>query len=291
MESAGTYGVMSLKSPLPTLLALSLIATIAQADEGVFDSKGVKIRYVTEGEGEAIVLIHGWMSDVTMWGPKLSPLPGFKIIALDCRGHGKSDKPHDPRKYGGEMAADVVRLLDHLKIEKAHLVGYSMGAFIAGKVASTQPKRVLSLVYGGQAPLLPGDAGAKEIDVFAKAVEDGKGLASYLIYVRPELNEKTAEAFAKIAYDGKDVKAWAVAGKSFKGLEVKSRDLKRCKVPTLFIHGDKEAESTKSRVAFLVKEMPWSTLKVVAGADHVTTLAKPAFGTALVQFLLANKSK
>ena len=57
---------------------------------------------------------------------------GFQLIALDCRGHGKSDKPHDPAEYGPEMAADVVRLLDHLRIEKAHLLGYSSGAFIAG---------------------------------------------------------------------------------------------------------------------------------------------------------------
>lgn len=282
---------MNFKFLFATLLVLSAVPSFAYAEDQFLDSDGVKIRYVTEGEGEAVVLIHGWMSDVTMWGPKLSPLPGFKLIGLDVRGHGKSDKPHDPRKYGAAMAADVVRLLDHLKIEKAHFVGYSMGAFIAGKVAATQPKRVLSLVYGGQAPLLIGEAGAKEIDVFAKAVEDGNGLAPYLMFVRPELSQKTAEAFAKIAYEGKDVKAWAVAGKSFNGLEVKSRDLKRCKVPTLFIHGDKEAESTKSRVAILVKELPWSTLKVVGGADHVTTLAKPAFGTALVQFLLANKSK
>lgn len=273
------------------LLGWIAISPLAHADEATFDSNGVKIRYVTEGEGEAVVLIHGWMSDATMWGPKLSPLAGFKLIALDCRGHGKSDKPHDPGKYGAEMAADVVRLLDHLKIKNAHLVGYSMGAFIAGKVAATQPKRVLSLVHGGQAPLLVGEAGAKEIDVFAQAVEDGKGLAPYLMYVRPELTLKTAEAYAKIAYDGKDVKAWALAGKSFKGLEVNLSDLKKAKVPTLFIHGDKEEESTKSRVAKLVKELPWSTLKIVENADHTSTLAKPAFGIALVEFLLANKSK
>ena len=96
-----------------------------QVDD-VFDSNGVKIRYVTAGTGEAVVLIHGWMGDSSMWGSdpsgntKLKPSDGIQAIALDCRGHGKSEKPHDPEKYGPEMAADVVRLLDHLKIEKAH---------------------------------------------------------------------------------------------------------------------------------------------------------------------------
>ncbi len=154
--------------------------TQAQSADSVFDSNGVKIRYVTEGKGEAVVLIHGWMSDVKMWGPKLTPFEGFKLIALDCRGHGQSEKPHDLTKYGAEMAADVVRLLDHLKIKKAHLIGYSMGSFIAGKVAAKHPDRVLSIIYGGQAPLLIGEAGSEEIDVFAKAVDDGKGLAPYL---------------------------------------------------------------------------------------------------------------
>src|SRR4051794_6637350 len=115
-----------------------LILTVAavnpvHAKDGVFDSNGVKIRYVTEGKGEAVVLIHGWMGDSSMWGrdaagnTKLdtSRSNGFQVIAIDCRGHGKSDKPHDPDKYGPEMAADVVRLLDHLAIEKAHLIGYS----------------------------------------------------------------------------------------------------------------------------------------------------------------------
>lgn len=277
---------------LSALIAVAwAVLSQAQSTDSTFDSNGVKISYVTEGKGEAVVLIHGWMSDVKMWGPKLTPLDGFQIIALDCRGHGKSDKPHDVVKYGTEMAEDVVRLLDHLKIKRAHLIGYSMGTYIVGKVAATHPDRVLSVIYGGQAPLLIGEAGSKEIDVFAKAVEEGKGLAPYLLFVRPELTPQAAEAFAKILYDGKDVKAWAAAGQSFKGLEVNTEDLKKCKVPTLFIHGSKEAESTKTRVAALSKILVGSELKVIEGADHVTTLPNPAFGEALVKFLRASRSK
>lgn len=57
-----------------------------------------------------------------------------RSIGLDCRGHGKSDRPHDPSENGPERANDIVRLLDYLRIEKPHLIGYSMGAFVAGKV-------------------------------------------------------------------------------------------------------------------------------------------------------------
>ncbi|MBC8063558.1 MAG: alpha/beta hydrolase, partial [Chlorobia bacterium] len=183
--------MMKVKFLVTMLVAAS--AMFVHATDGFFNSNGVKIRYVSEGQGVPIVLIHGWMSDAAMWGTdfagnaKPTPPAGFQVIAMDCRGHGKSDKPHDPAKYGVEMALDVVRLLDHLKIKKAHLVGYSMGTFIVGKVVATHPERVLSVIYGGQAPLLIGEAGAKEIEVFAKAVDDGKGLGPYLMHVRPGL--------------------------------------------------------------------------------------------------------
>lgn len=283
------------------ILGLALIGCAlpgsAHSTDGVFDSNGVKIRYFTAGEGEAVVVIHGWMGDSTMWGKdasgntKLNPLPGFQAIALDCRGHGKSDKPHDPKQYGAEMEGDVVRLLDHLKIKKAHLIGYSMGAFIAAKVAAGHPDRVLSVIYGGQAPLLTGESGSEEIDVFAKAVEDGKGLGSYIKYVKPELSQGSADALAKFMYDGKDVKAWAAAGRSFGGLEVAAEDLKKCKAPVLFIYGSKESDSTKSRIASLRKVLVGSEEKVIEGGDHVTTLSKAEFGTTIVNFLQAHKAK
>ncbi len=276
------------------------IVGMARADEGVIDSKGVKIHYVTEGEGEAVVLIHGWLSDSTMWGrdgagnTKLSPAPGYKVIALDCRGHGKSDKPHEVGKYGAEMAEDVVRLLDHLKVKKAHLIGYSMGAFIAGKVAATHPERVISIVYGGQAPLLTGESGSQEIDVFAKAAEDGKGMGPYIMYVSPAERKPTqeqADAIAKVMYGGKDVLAFAAAGRSFKGLEVPMKSLQKCKVPCLFIYGSKEPERLKQRVESLRKALGQVEVKEIEGADHMTTLVKPEFGTALMTFLTTHKGK
>ena len=86
-----------------------------------FDSKGVKIHYAVEGKGEPVVLIHGLTSSAVMnW-----ELPGtvrllsskYQVIAFDCRGHGQSGKPTGEDQYGVEMVEDVMRLLDHLKIE------------------------------------------------------------------------------------------------------------------------------------------------------------------------------
>ncbi len=282
-------------------------ACLAQADEGYFDSNGVKIHYVTAGEGEAIVLVHGWMSDSTMWGrdaagnTKLETkgMPGFQVIAMDCRGHGKSDKPHGKDAYGVEMATDVVRLLDHLKIKRAHLVGYSMGAFIVGKVAVTHPERVISVVYGGQAPIVSGaiapGSGTNEVEVFAKAVEEGKGLGSYFMYVAPtafsKMTLEQANNYTEFLYRGKDVKAFAMAGMSLGDLAVTSGDLKKCTMPALFIHGGNESDYVKRSVAAARKVLTQSDEKVIEGGTHVTTMSNPEFGLSLMKFLMENKTR
>src|SRR5947209_5910950 len=225
---------MKYQSVLTVAVLYGFAAGAALATDDVFDSNGVKIRYVTEGKGEPIVLLHGWMGDSSMWG-RLDTNPAtkeYQLIAVDLRGHGKSDKPHDPDKYGPEMAEDVVRLLDHLKLPKAHLVGYSMGAIVAGKVAATHPERVLSVTYGGQAPILTGKvkADAREIEVFAKAVEEGQDLGSYLLEMtpadKPKLTEAQASGMAKFLFGNKDVKAFAAAGRGIKNLDVTPEQLK-----------------------------------------------------------------
>jgi len=291
---------------LTVLVVCCIVAGPVDAADDVFDSNGVKIRYVTEGKGEPVVLIHGWMGDSSMWGQDRSGntrldvtrADGFQLIALDCRGHGKSDKPHDPEKYGPEMAADVVRLLDHLKIEKAHLIGYSMGAFIAAKVAATHPERVLSVVYAGQGPLVAEvessvPSGSSEVEVFAKAVDEGKELGSYIIAVippgQPKPIEEFANAIARSLFDGKDVKAFAAAGRSLKNLEVTAEQLRKCKAPILFIHGGNESESVKQRVAAVRKLLGRGEVKIVEGADHITTLTKPEFGSVILEFLRSGK--
>lgn len=286
-------------SVLAAFILFCLAPRASVAADDVFDSNGVKIRYVTVGKGEPVVLLHCWMSDASMWGP-LDTNPAakeYQLIAVDLRGHGKSDKPHEPEKYGPEMAEDVVRLLDHLKLPKAHLIGYSMGAIVAGKVAATHPDRVSSIVYGGQAPIFTAKekADAREIDVFAKAVEAGKGLGSYLLEVmpadKPKLTGEQADALAKVLYGDKDVKAFAAAGRGIKNLDVTGDQLKKCTAPILFIHGSKEADATKERAAAIVKLLGRGEIKVIEGADHMTTLTQPEFAKTIDEFLRANKKK
>lgn len=105
-----------------TILSLLLLGASALAQQS-FDSDGVKISYTERGAGPPVVLIHGWAVDSGMWGKVTAALaPDFRVIAIDCRGHGRSDKPHEPAAYGPKMAGDIVRQLDHLRIPQAHLV-------------------------------------------------------------------------------------------------------------------------------------------------------------------------
>ena len=125
-----------------------------------FDSAGVRIYYTVKGQGSPVILIHGLLSSAAInWG-----LPGtidllakdYRVIALDCRGHGLSGKPDAADQYGVAMVEDIVRLMDHLHLEKAQVVGYSMGGMITMKLLTLHPERVSSAVLGGMGYLKTG---------------------------------------------------------------------------------------------------------------------------------------
>ena len=125
-----------------------------------FDSAGVKIHYAVQGHGDPVILIHGLYSNGRLnWdAPGTSALLAkhFQVITLDCRGHGRSDKPQADDAYGTNMVEDVIRLMDHLKIQQARLAGYSMGGMISMKLAVTHPDRVSRVVLGGMGWLKAG---------------------------------------------------------------------------------------------------------------------------------------
>jgi pimeloyl-ACP methyl ester carboxylesterase len=125
--------------------------TLLHADD--FTSNGVKIHYVVRGQGEPVILIHGLYATATgNWqGPGIMPelAKHYRVIALDLRAHGESGKPEGEDQYGVQMVEDVVRLMDHLQLPKAHLVGYSLGGMIALKLLAMHPERVSSAVLGG----------------------------------------------------------------------------------------------------------------------------------------------
>ncbi len=120
-----------------------------------FSSDGVEIAYIDQGAGDPVLLIHGFASNArvnwvdTGWVTFLTS-GGYRVIALDNRGHGQSAKLYRPEDYGAPlMAEDARRLLDHLTIPRADVMGYSMGARISAFLALNHPARVRSLIFAG----------------------------------------------------------------------------------------------------------------------------------------------
>ncbi len=135
-----------------------------------FSSDGVEIAFLDEGSGPPILLIHGFASNAaTNW---VDPgwvrhlvRDGYRVVALDNRGHGASQKLYDPAAYRTAiMAEDARRLLDHLHIEQAHVMGYSMGARITAQLALAHPNCVRTAIIAGLGiNMIHGLAGAEPI--------------------------------------------------------------------------------------------------------------------------------
>ena len=283
-----------------------LAPAAARGEEGTFDSNGVKIRYVTEGKGEPVVLIHGFTapSAEAMWvkSPlgEVNVLPElakeFRVVAVECRGHGKSGKPHDPKAYGAEMAEDVVRLMNRLKIEKAHVVGYSMGSAIAGKLLADHPDRLLSVTFGGGGPIVePAKGFEAMIDGLATSLEKGEGIAPLVLNLTPAGGKKMAAeeaaALGKLVVLGQDQKAFAACVRGLPKLEVTAEKLKANTVPVAFVYGSQEAEMLKTQIATATKYLANAKSTVIDGGDHISTLPKPEFRKAVLEFLRANSAK
>jgi pimeloyl-ACP methyl ester carboxylesterase len=287
---------MTSRLGFPLLCGLLLTSALGRAEEGSFDSKGVKIHYSIEGEGEPVLLIHGFAgTPQVQW-----VLPGIvralakdhRVLTMDVRGHGRSDKPTDPKEYGPKMVEDAVRLLDHLKIKKAHVVGYSMGALITGKLLASHPDRLLSATLGGAGVLPAGTKLPPFVDELADSLEKGKGIGPLLIALTPPDKPKPPEALIQQLNRmlvGKNAKALAAVVRSWKDLTVSKEQLKANKVPTLALIGSDDP--LKESVDLIKDDL--ANLKVVTidGGDHFTTFASPKFVEELRKFLAEHAQK
>jgi pimeloyl-ACP methyl ester carboxylesterase len=270
-------------------------ATVAGEDKS-FDSNDVKINYTVEGKGEPVLLIHGFTANTQVqWG-----LPGiikalskdYQVIALDNRGHGKSDKPHDPSKYGMEMVEDSIRLLDHLKIKKAHVVGYSMGAMITSKLMTTHPDRVISATLGGSGGLRA-NADLGFFNRLAESLEQGKGVGELIEALtppgKPKPTEEQIKTFNAMLSTMNDTKALSAVVRGFKELIVSDAKLQANKLPVLAIIGD--LDPLKKGVDDLNGRLPNLKTVVIKDADHMTAFVRPEFIKSLQEFLAENRVK
>ena len=246
-----------------------------------FDSAGVRIHYELFGDiGEAppVLLLHGFASNgrvnwiSTGWTKTLTDA-GFAVVAMDHRGHGESGKPYDPADYSSPlMAADARRLLDHLGIPAAHVMGYSMGARVAAFLAVSHPERVASLILSGMAAnLLKGVGHAEEI---AAALEAGS------IDEAPSARGRAFRQFAERT--GGDLKALAACMRSGRQ-PLDANALAALSMPVLITVG--ELDEIAGPPEPLARLIPGSRVVVLPGRDHMNAVGDKAHKAAVVEFL------
>jgi pimeloyl-ACP methyl ester carboxylesterase len=291
---------LSLIAILLSLFAFQLFApNRVAAQDQFFDSDGVRIRYVEQGSGPPVVLIHGFSGSLDTGWVETGVLPklaaDYRVIALDCRGHGQSDKPHDPKSYGLQMGQDVVRLLDHLHIARAHIVGHSMGAGIVAKLLTTNPDRFLTATLSGSAGRqgwTPEATAAAEVE--AVEFEQGIPFRSVILRTapvdRPKPTDEQIQAESQRRLARNDRLAMAALVRARGEQAFSAADMAAVQVPTLGLIGSADANLDAMKRLALV--LPTLKVVVIEGATHGGALGvtrRPEFVDNFREFTASHK--
>ena len=243
-----------------------------------FNSGGVTIAYETAGEGPPILLIHGFASTgrVNWWDTgwvKTLTDKGRLVVTFDHRGHGQSEKLYDSALYpAAEMAEDARRLLDHLAIPVADVMGYSMGARVAAFLAINHPQRVRRAVFAGLAQrMITGVGGAEAI---AEALEAPS---------RDDVSDPAARSFRIFAEQTKsDLAALSACIRSSRE-KIAAEELARIRVPVLVVAG--ENDDVAGDVETLVNTIPGARGLTLPGRNHMNAVGDRGYKDAVLAFL------
>ncbi len=246
----------------------------------VVSSDGVDIHFLDEGEGQPVLLIHGFASNAivnwvdTGWVRHLNR-SGYRAIAMDNRGHGLSTKLYTPQDYGTpRMAEDARRLLDHLGIGRADVMGYSMGARVTAFLAIQHPQYVRSAIFGG--------LGVNMVRPMAGTGPIATALEAPSI---DDVANPTARTFRAFADSTKsDLKALAACIRGARD-PLSADDLKRLQCPVLVAVGS--ADVIGGSAPDLAALIPGAQAVVMEGRDHMKAVGDRTYKDAVSDFLNA----
>jgi pimeloyl-ACP methyl ester carboxylesterase len=246
-----------------------------------FVSGGIAVNFIEAGAGYPVVLVHGFASSARNnwvepgWVSFLSS--HYRVVALDQRGHGLSGKPHDFESYDMKnFAADVIGLMDHLRIEKAFLMGYSMGAMVSLVLAIENPSRFRAVVLGG----VGGDGVSgtlKGRDAIIKALlsADPSSIGDPVA--------KTFRAFAEANHNDLEALA-ACMGRERPRLEAEV--LAQISVPAMLVVGTRDA--LVANADKLAASIPGAELVTLEGRDHLNAVGDKRYKAAVKRFFAVN---
>ncbi len=243
-----------------------------------FRHDDVEIAFLDQGEGEPIVLVHGFASNKDInwvfpsWVDTLTRA-GRRVIALDNRGHGQSTKLYDPAAYHSAiMAEDVRALLDHLGIARADVMGYSMGARNTAFLALAHPERVRAAVLGGLGLKLVEGVGLPE--TIAQALEAPS---------IEQVTDPTAHLFRAFAEQTKsDLRALAACLRGSRQMLTRA-EVGRIAVPLLVAVGSKDPIAGDPHA--LAALIPGAKALAIPGRDHMLAVGDKAFKAGVLAFL------
>jgi pimeloyl-ACP methyl ester carboxylesterase len=243
-----------------------------------FDHDGFDLAFIDRGDGEPVLLIHGFASShsvnwVTPGWVKTLTEAGYRAIAFDNRGHGLSSKSYEPEDYRAQkMAGDAAALLDHLGIPRAHVMGYSMGARIAAFMALDYPDRVATLILGGLG------------EGMVKGVGDWDPIADALLADDPaSVTHPRGRMFRTFADQTKsDRRALAACIQTSRDL-ISADEMAGIYQPTLVAVGT--TDDIAGSPAALADLMPHGEAFAIEGRDHMLSVGDRTFKKRVLEFL------
>ena len=268
----------------------------------VTTTDGVKIYFEEAGEGIPVVFVHEYAADYRTWEPQMRALSRqYHCVTFSARGYPKSDLPMDPQAYSQKIACDdVIALMDHLDIERAHIVGHSMGGYTTLNIGLDHPQRCRSLTVAGVGwGSTPGGR--------AEAERSGRDIGNLFLNNPMEVAaDKYANYPVRLQHRGKDPRGWhefrqwlsehSSQGQALTIINVQLRRptlyelkerLAQMTLPVLIVSGDEDDWCLDGSV-MMKRTIPTSALLVLPRSGHTITSEEPeAFNRALFETFAA----
>ncbi|HBZ93905.1 MAG TPA: 3-oxoadipate enol-lactonase [Pseudomonas sp.] len=253
-----------------------------------FDNDGCQLHYEDYGHGAPLLLVHGLGSSTRDWEYQIPVLARhYRVIALDVRGHGRSDKPQEAYRIA-DFADDVAALIDHLQLPPVHLVGISMGGMIGFQLGVERPELLRSLTIVNSGPEVKAKSARDWLEIAKRwtlsrllSLETIARALAKLLFPRPEqaeLRRKVEERWPQ-----NDKRAYLASLDAIIGWGVREH-LARITCPTLVISADRDYTPVERKREY-VAEMPNARLLVIENSRHATPLDQPErFNSALLAF-------